>query len=73
MKKSGLHANGFTARGCTKAAGQTLIVDEIYRGIDLTADGSGVLPSACELSPTAVVFGGLAKAYGLPGLCSRGQ
>jgi aspartate/methionine/tyrosine aminotransferase len=52
----------------TEARGQTLIVDEIYRGIDLTEDGTGVLPSACELSPKAVVFGGLAKTYGLPGL-----
>ena len=47
--------------------GQTLIVDEIYRGIDLTDDGTGLLPSACELSETAVVFGGLAKTYGLTG------
>lgn len=47
---------------------QILIVDEVYRGIDLTADGSGLLPSACELSPRAVVIGGLAKTYGLTGL-----
>ena len=51
-----------------EAASATLIVDEVYRGIDLTADGSGLLPSACELSATAVIFGGLAKTYGLPGL-----
>lgn len=48
--------------------GQLLVVDEIYRGIDLTADGHGVLPSACELSEQAVIFGGLAKSYGLTGL-----
>ena len=56
-------------RLCTRAdeRGQTLIVDEIYRGIDLTTDGSGLLPSACELSEKAVVFGGLAKTYGLTG------
>ena len=47
---------------------QVLIVDEVYRGIDLTTDGSGVLPSACELSPRAVVVGGVAKTYGLTGL-----
>lgn len=52
----------------TDALGQTLIVDEVYRGIDLTLDGSGLLPSACELSPRAVVIGGLAKTYGLTGL-----
>jgi aspartate/methionine/tyrosine aminotransferase len=51
-----------------EARGQTLVVDEIYRGIDLTSDGSGVLPSACELSERAVVFGGLAKTFGLTGL-----
>lgn len=50
------------------ACNQTLVVDEIYRGIDLTDDGTGTLPSACELSARAVVFGGVAKAFGLPGL-----
>jgi aspartate/methionine/tyrosine aminotransferase len=52
----------------TEASGQILCVDEIYRGIDLTADGSGLPPSACELSSAAVVFGGLAKTFGMPGL-----
>ena len=51
-----------------EARNQLLVVDEIYRGLDLTTDGSGVLPSACELSERAIVFGGLAKTYGLTGL-----
>ena len=51
-----------------EARGQLLVVDEIYRGLDLTSDGSGVLPSACELCERAIVFGGLAKTYGLTGL-----
>jgi aspartate/methionine/tyrosine aminotransferase len=43
-----------TLAGRCEVQGRTLIVDEIYRGIDLTEDGSGVLPSACELSSKAV-------------------
>ena len=47
---------------------QLLIVDEVYRGIDLTEDVTGQLPSACELSARAVIIGGVAKTYGLTGL-----
>ena len=50
----------------TLDAGAVLFSDEMYRGLELP--GYAALPSAVELSPTAVVLSGMSKTYGLPGL-----
>ncbi len=47
-------------------AGATLLGDEIYRSLPLTADGEP--PSLADLSARAVVLNSTSKAYGLPGL-----
>ena len=56
-----LHAiSGLTAR-----YGTTLIVDEVYRGIQFAGP---VLPAAADLGPHIISIGDLAKPYGLGGL-----
>ena len=47
-------------------ANVTVVCDEIYRGLPLTDDGEP--PSLADLSRRAVVWNGMSKVYGLPGL-----
>ncbi len=49
-----------------ESRGAILFVDEVYRGLEY--DERDRLPSACDLSPTAVSLGVMSKAYGLAGL-----
>ncbi|MBI4424335.1 MAG: aminotransferase class I/II-fold pyridoxal phosphate-dependent enzyme [Elusimicrobia bacterium] len=49
-----------------RQAGARLFSDELYRGLE--QDPRARLPSACEVSESAVALGGLSKAYGLAGL-----
>jgi aspartate/methionine/tyrosine aminotransferase len=46
--------------------GIVLFCDEVYR--ESEHDPAGLLPAACDVSPTAVSLGVLSKTYGLPGL-----
>lgn len=49
-------------------AGVRIFSDEMYRGLEYTAEER--LPSLCTLEPSAVSLGGLSKTCGLPGLRS---
>jgi aspartate/methionine/tyrosine aminotransferase len=46
--------------------GITIFSDEVYR--ELEYDQAGRLPSACDISPSAVSLGVMSKTYGLAGL-----
>lgn len=50
------------------AAGTILVVDEVYRGLSVTTPADQLLPSFADLSPDAIVFNTMSKAWGLPGL-----
>lgn len=50
------------------AAGARVFSDEMYRGLEFS--GGAPLPSAAEVSETAVALSGLSKTYALPGLRS---
>ncbi len=51
--------------GIARRHGAWLFVDEVYRGTEREAER---IPAVCDLYERGVSLGGLAKAYGLPGL-----
>jgi aspartate/methionine/tyrosine aminotransferase len=48
-----------------ESSGARVFCDEMYRGLEFSGDP---LPSAAEVSNTAVALSGLSKTYALPGL-----
>ena len=52
-------------RAC-EGAGARMFCDEMYRGLE--QDAACTLPSACELSSSAVILGGVSKTLSAPGL-----